>query len=407
MDFKDDIFFNADRIINSALSPKGWIDTLPLQELFNYKIEELGVSKNLALKIMDIETKSFDAFMQGGSPKIDYLIILKLSTLLEISPSVFVDKFLLKVNEENNKELEKTKVRYFIAKNFDLDGLRKIGFIDSVNDFDLIEKKILDFFGFESVFQYKREIDIAAYSSSKVKSNKESLKFWVNMAFATFERMPNQNEYDRQRLVDLFPTLRAYSLNMEHGLLHVMKLLFKIGITVIFMPKIYKDLHIRAATFCVNDKPCIVLTNYRDFYPTLWFALIHELYHVLYDWDEIMASESQSHLSAGMSTANINEDAANEFAKRYLVDDEKMNEIEHKIDDPYSVSNFARNNNVHPSIIYAMYSYSHAATDNKLFGKYKHLIPGPKMAIDPFKPNQYEQYMPIPQIAKKTISLIN
>lgn len=398
--------FNVDKLISNALNPKGWLNTLSLKEIFDFKLEELNISKNFALKIMDIETKSFENFMQEGSSKIDHLIALKMAIFLEMSPWDFVDKFMLKIKEENSRELEKTKVRYFIARNFDLNGLRNIGFIDSVNDFYQIEKRILDFFGFSSVFQYRKEVGNLAYSSGKLKSNIESQKFWINIAYSTFEKIINSNEYDRASLVKLFPTLRAYSLNLENGLSLAMKLLFKIGITVIFIPKIHKDLHIRAATFCINDKPCIALTNYRDLYPTLWFALIHELYHVLYDWNEISDSENQSHLSMGISTEKINEDAANDFARRYLLDDEKMKILEDNIDDGFFVQNFALTNNTHPSILYALYAFENSSNDNKLFAKYKHLIPSARIAINNLNASLFENYTPIAQIAQKITSIL-
>ena len=396
--------FSADWLISTAISPKGWIDTLRLMELFNHKINELGISKNQALKIIDIETKSFDGFMQGNSSKIDYLTILKLSTLLEISPAVFVDKFLSRIGEENRDELEKTKIRHFIARNFDLKGLQKINFIERVNDFEHIEQRILSFFGYDSVFQYQNNIDVPVYSSGKITSNKESLSFWVNMAYSSLNRISNANEYDRESLTNLFPTLRAYSLNMEHGLTQVARVLFKVGVTLIFVPKIYKDLHIRAATFCIHDKPCIALTNYKDFYPTIWFSLFHELYHVLYDWEEISSSESKSHLSAGLSTASIDEEAANNFASRYLFDDEQLLEIEPQLDSPIFVKKYARSHNIHESIVYAIDGYK-----NNRFGKYvaAGLIPTPKSAIADFKPGQYESYAPIAKIVNNTISLIN
>ena len=396
--------FSADWLINAAISPKGWINTLRLMELFNHKINELGISKNQALKIIDIETKSFDGFMQGNSSKIDYLTILKLSTLLEISPTVFVDKFLNRIVKGNRDELEKTKVRHFIARHFDLKGLQKINFIESVNDFDDIEKRILKFFGYNSVFQYQNNIDALVYSSGKITSNKESLSFWVNMAYASFNRISNPNEYDREALTNLFPTLRAYSLNMEHGLTQVARILFKVGVTLIFIPKIYKDLHIRAATFSINDKPCVALTNYRDLYPTIWFSLFHELYHVLYDWDEISSSESKSHLSAGLSTPLIDEEAANRFATRYLFDEEQQLEIEPDLDNPVFVKKYARSHNIHESIVYAIDGYK-----NNRFGKYLSmgLIPSPRSAIASFKPGDYESYAPIPNIVNNTISLIN
>jgi Zn-dependent peptidase ImmA (M78 family) len=402
-----DKHLNIDWILNSALAPKGWIDTLSLLELFNERIAQAGISKNQALKIMNIETKSFDAFIQGTSTKIDFLTVIKLATFLEMAPSVFIDKFLSKVTEENKSVIEITKVRNHIIKHFDLDELRNSGFIDTVSDFDHVEKKILEFFGYTSVFQYKSNIEVPVYSKGKVSSNEKSLKFWVNMAYATFEKMYNPNEFDRHGLVKAFPSLRAYSLNVEHGLLQVFKLLFKLGVTVVFIPKMYKNLHVRAATFCINDKPCIAITNYKDYYPTLWFSLFHELYHVLYDWDEIIKSEGSTHISAGMSTGTIDEDAANEFAARYLFDDEKMELVKPFIDDRNYVAKVARGYNVHESIVYALYAYKYSTKDNKLFAKYKDCLIDPKSAIQEFVPSKYEQYEPIPKIIKTTKSLIN
>lgn len=399
--------FGIDNIINSALRPKGWIDSLPLLQFFNERLIELGISKNQALKIMEIETKSFDAFMQGQSTKIDYLIVLKLSKLLDIAPSVFTDKFFLKITDENKKELDKTEARIFMAKHFDFEVLRSSGLIDTVNDFDHIEERILTFFGYKSIFEYRNNIEVPVYSKGKIISNEKTLKFWVNMAYATFEKIPNPNEFDRQALVKLFPTLRAYTLNVENGLRQVFKLLFKVGVTAVFIPKNYKDLHIRAATFCINDKPCIAITNYKDLYPTLWYSLFHELYHVLYDWEEISELEGHAHVSAGMSTGTIDEDAANSFASRYLFDDDKLEEIEPYINKPSYVERVARSYNVHESIVYALYAYKHSADDKKVFGKYYHFMKNPKEAVEAFDPYRYEKFEPIPVIAKTTMSRIN
>ena len=196
-------------------------------------------------------------------------------------------------------------------------------------------------------------------------------------------------------------------MNVESGLRQVFKLLFKVGVTVTFIPKNYKDLHIRAATFCINDKPCIAITNYKDLYPTLWFSLFHECYHVLYDWDEIVDSEGHGHVSAGMSTGTIDEDAANQFAARYLFDDEKMKEVEPYINSPNYVAKFARSYNIHESIPYALYAHKYSSADNNLWGKYMRYMKNPPQAIESFNPSQYETFEPIPVIAKKTMSLIN
>lgn len=163
----------------------------------------------------------------------------------------------------------------------------------------------------------------------------------------------------------------------------------------------------RAATFCINDKPCIAITNYKDYYSTLWFALFHELYHVLYDWEEIVNSEGATHISAGMSTGTIDEDAANAFAARYLFDDEKMELVIPFMDDRNYVAKVARGYNVHESIVYALYAYKYSTNENKLFAKYKDCLIDPKSAIKEFAPSMYERYEPIPTITKITKSLIN
>lgn len=400
-------YLNIDRLLNSALAPKGWIDALSLSQLFTERMDELGISKNQALKMMGIEAKSFDAFMQGSSTKIDFLTLIKLSVFLELAPSVFIDKFILKVTDEKSDVIEKIKVRNYILKHFDLDTLRKIGFIDTVNDFEHIEHKILAYFGYNSVFQYRSNIEVPVYSKGKIKSNEKSLKFWINSAYASLEKIYNPNEFDRHGLVKVFPTLRAYSINVENGLSQVFKILFKLGITTIFIPKLYKDLHIRAATFCINDKPCIAITNYKDFYPTLWFSLFHELYHVLYDWEDIVNLDGSAHVSADMSNGTINEDAANDFAARYLFDDEKMELVKPFIDDRSYVAKVARGYNIHESIVYGLYTRKYANSGNNIFAKYRKDLISPAFTIDKFEPSRYEKFEPIPQIVKTTKSLIN
>src|SRR5690606_36942062 len=111
-----------------------------------------------------------------------------------------------------------------------------------------------------------------------------SLEFWYAAALKSIDKTPNPYEYDREGLIEYFPTIRWHCLDVENGLLIVAQKLFKLGITLVIIPKFTQDLHIRGATFAHRGKPCIALTKYTRFYPTLWFTLIHELFHVLYDW---------------------------------------------------------------------------------------------------------------------------
>ena len=104
---------------------------------------------------------------------------------------------------------------------------------------------------------------------------------------------------------------------MQNGLLAVARALFNIGITVIFQPSISR-LQIRGATFCCNNKPCIVLSNLNNRFPTLRFVLLHELYHVLNDFEEITQRSYHVSEEGGADLFLIDEFGPDEFARDYL-----------------------------------------------------------------------------------------
>lgn len=118
------------------------------------------------------------------------------------------------------------------------------------------------------------------------------------------------------------PKIRPFTRDIENGLVQVAKALYKVGVTVIFQPSIEK-LQIRGATFSCNKKPCIVLSDLQKNYPTLWFTLLHELHHVLYDFDEI--NKRVFHLSSGEGDIFLmNEERADNFATEYLLSEARL-----------------------------------------------------------------------------------
>lgn len=128
--------------------------------------------------------------------------------------------------------------------------------------------------------------------------------------------------------------------------------MFNIGVTVVFQPSLPKT-KIRGVTFYINNKPCIVITDLNKNYATIWFALIHELSHVLFDLDTI--ENTKFHLSGKPDLFLIQEDKANEFASEYLLSSEKMRYIEKLIDNQLIVRRFAKEYQIHPCFIYSQY----------------------------------------------------
>jgi Zn-dependent peptidase ImmA (M78 family) len=173
----------------------------------------------------------------------------------------------------------------------------------------------------------------------------------------------NPYDFDRKSLVEFFPQIRWYSTKVDQGLAEVVKILYRIGVTVIYQPSM-QGLQLRGATLAVNGKPCIVLTNLQNFYPTLWFALIHELYHVLFDWSEIL--ENRYHLTDDDDqelTVREREAMADNFAKEYFVTTEKLHSVKRYLNDEKYIDEFAYSNNVHPSFIYVFSAWEAAITN--------------------------------------------
>lgn len=118
------------------------------------------------------------------------------------------------------------------------------------------------------------------------------------------------------------------------------------------------------------------MTDFRGYYPTLWFALIHELFHVIFDWEDIL--KKKYHLSIeGVDpyTIESKENEANAFAREYMFSNKNMEIASSKINERLFIREIAIDNQVHPSVIYANYAYDHSRDDDKYFAKFSDFFP--------------------------------
>jgi HTH-type transcriptional regulator/antitoxin HigA len=329
-----------------------------LKDLFDQKMQELGIAPTAVFKIIGVQSRTMKGILAGSQKVVDITNLAKLANFLQL-PKEQVVKLYLEAIEENfpTNNISSEKIN-FIKENFDLAVLKKAGVIDSISDFEHIEKRINNRLGLKSILEYKKPNIDVAFSSGLFKSeNNLTRSFWIKAAMACFKEIGNEHNYDREELIKIFPGIRWHTMNEEHGLVEIIKALYKIGITVIFQPSL-QNLKLRGATFSINNKPCIVLTNYVGFYTTLWFALIHELYHVLFDWEEIKANKY--HLTDDSNeqlSVREREAEADNFAREYLFPKAKLESIRPYIHDTNYVKRFASNNHIHPSMIYVFNAF--------------------------------------------------
>lgn len=365
MDELDD--FNVDKILGDLFRPVSPEKGLTLRERFDKRIKDLGIAPTRAAKIMELESRTLKGVLDGTQKRVNPIAIHRIASFLLISDEQVAQLHMEALRRNFPEDLTTTvspeKVQ-FIRENFDLVALKKVGFLDSLTNYVDIEKRINRFFSLRSIEQYRKPVEDVAFSAGVLRPKNTLVRAnWISAAKQVFETIDNPNDYSREALVQYFPEIRWHSTKVELGLPDVIRSLYRLGITVIYMPSL-PSLHLRGATFSVHGKPCVALTNYKDFYPTLWFALVHELFHVIFDWDEIkgnayhLSDEDEEQLSV-----KEREDEADEFARKYLFSNEKLEKVRSRIANASYVRAFAETNHVHESFIYVFYAFDHGTTD--------------------------------------------
>lgn len=361
----------------SEILGKSFEANTDFEKLLKDKLKFTGLSKTHFERLSGIQRKSLDSILKKSSKQTDIINLLKLGEFLELS---FEELLILHFKDrpsEEIKELQNSMDITYINKNFDLKTLANLGFIKIDNSIENLTKRICKFFELDSIYDYERELDDALYSRTKRSFSDKMKDFWIKSSYKYFELINNPNEYSRENLIDLMPKLKPYSQNVEKGLLTIFQALYNIGVTVVFQPSLPKT-QIRGATFFINNKPCVVITDFNKNYATIWFALIHELNHVLFDLDTI--ENTKFHLSGEPDLFLLQEDKANEFASEYLLSSEKMRYIEKLINNPLIVNRFAKECQIHPCIIYSQYQWRQSELGNNYWGYFKEHFPDVKLA---------------------------
>ena len=362
------------------------------RELVDQRKAVLGIGSDFELsKMVGMANNTMVRLIDGENEKADLFSVLKISQLLGIELSEMIGVYASSLPPESIGQLDVAAKANYILRNFNLPALKKIKFIKDTTNFKEIDERITKFFGLRSIYLYSQDIlPPTLFSKIKRYSNDEMLLLWRLGAYSQFEKMENPNEYDKEALVALVPKIRAYTQHEESGLLMVIRSLYRIGVTVIVQQ--YLPLtQTRGGCFVVNDKPCIVITDYKKTYATLWFTLLHEICHILWDWKELVSWGS--HCSGEMTLTNdlFNEDRANEFAHERLLPKNKLDYIRPMISSPSLVRQFAAKNKVHEGIVYSFYCYEESLKKNEVYHKYHHFFGKSEPAISMIKLNPFNE----------------
>ncbi len=327
--------------------------TPTIASLIEKRREELRLSTKAASEILGMPRSSYERLITGALQKLDILTVYKLAHFLDMRVEDIMQHFAASaMPPEDFKAVEKVKEASFIVKNFDVDTLKKMDFIKST-DYEHIKARIIEFFGLSSLYEYGVEAAGILFHRSKTPVEDKMMRYWILSAYQQFQRINNPNRFDSNRVEQLAMQARQYTRKEKTGLLTVMRALYEAGVTVITQRAV-PNTSVHGATFIVNKKPCIVLTDHFKRYPTLWFTLLHELAHVIFHMDKL--ATIKFHISDGIEDLFLIESQADKFAKQLLLSRQKFDYIKNYINVESFVASYAEQNSIHPSIIYWLYA---------------------------------------------------
>lgn len=381
----DEINIELQKVIDAAVKSSVDLQSVTsVRELYQKRKDELGLTDYQIQNLLGMDKNVLNPIIDGSAKFINVVSVIKLSHFLGVSVNDLIKIYVPEMRAEQIGDIQRAREAGYIVENFDTVTLTKIKFFKKKSNSKDMSQRIKDFFGFNTIYDYSETLVFPVFSKTKRNSNNLIRNFWVQSALTQFQQINNPNKYDRTSLVDLMPKIRPFTRDIENGLVQVAKALYKVGVTVIFQPSIEK-LQIRGATFSCNKKPCIVLSDLQKNYPTLWFTLLHELHHVLYDFDEI--NKRVFHLSSGEGDIFLmNEERADNFATEYLLSEARLRYAIGYINSKKIIEQLAREWCVHSSIIYSIYCYK-----TNEWPKYQKYIPKMDDALSLLNTHPFEK----------------
>lgn len=328
-----------------------------LREMLSTFIEENEILESSIAEKIGAHKETLAKFLEGKA-ELKFMQAIRLMKLLDLTESQLVSAYCKDIDTEESSSLDKFGRLSYIMQNFDVPTLKKIGIIKSRAKIDEYEQCICDFFGFSSIYEYDDTSlmpTLFSKSKRKILEEKETkmTTFWLKCAISSFSKINNPNEYDKELLFQLLKRSADFTQDEINGYKRFVLVLFQLGVTVLTQPYITGTKSF-GVTMILEGKPCIVITDMNKKYHKLWINLLHELYHVINDFD--MLESMDYHLShPEMPELLLNENKADQFALDVLVNPSIQEQLVKVVPFSYKVNLLAKELGVSPSIIYGVY----------------------------------------------------
>lgn len=322
-----------------------------LGKLIQQHRDDLGISQRQLCNALDISRRSIQRVVNGEAKGVDAEIIGKIAVFFQIETRELIQTHFAEKGLDG--DLGRTKRLGFVAREFDLVGLRKLGLTDTAADLEHVEQRVIEFFGYDSIYEYAEELPLALNSQVQHGVSLKMQRLWASAVHKQFSKIDNDNPFRPDQLKSLTKEIRRFTKDEEHGFIRFVRRLYQCGVTVIVESYVANSA-VYGATMMVRGRPCIVITNRDKRYDLLWRTLAHEICHAIahrrqiQEWGYLVNDDESL-------CADRVEEQAEEFAAEVLVPAEKRRLIQPHIHQDLVVRRKAEEWGVHPSIIYGLY----------------------------------------------------
>lgn len=327
-----------------------------LREMLSRFMSENDITINAISDEIKANNDTVSKFLRGEISDLKFMQAVRLMKVLGISEGEFVSAY-CKGKDMEEESFDKLERISYITKNFDVPALKKLSIIPKVK-VEEYEKYICNFLGIGSIYEYDdTSLMPALFSKSKRKMQEEKeskmTSFWLRCAIQSFIKIGNPNEFDKDLLFQLLRRSAEFTEDERNGYYKFILVLYQIGITVLTQPYA-TGTNAHGATLILNGKPCVIITDMGKKYHKLWLSLLHELYHVVNDF-EIIESLSYHFSTPDMPDLLLNEQKADQFAMDVLINPEIQDKLSRVVSFPSKVKALAKELHISPAIIYGVY----------------------------------------------------
>jgi HTH-type transcriptional regulator / antitoxin HigA len=244
----------------------------------------------------------------------------------------------------------------WLRNRFPVREMIKRGWIESSENFEVLEKRVFDFYGIENQKEEPELMHAARRNYREEYSLLQEAWLFRVKQLAKAVRIP---KFSNQKLMDGLSTLEGFMTEPEE-IRRVPGILTECGVRLIVVEPIPNS-KIDGVCFWINEgkSPVIGLTLKGDYIDRFWFNLRHEIEHVLRG-DGKEQAVIDDFETGTLESQDKAEKAANDAAADFCVPQKAMADFILRHDPMYSTANFLGFSRImkrHPGIVAGQLQY--------------------------------------------------